>query len=152
MIVKVEPYKTEHGIEIMKTLFEPHENLEKEMEESAELNYSFSKEAYTLFVDDIPIVSGGIFIVHDGVGEAWMFFARKASEFPILVMSKIKKYIKEIMERNSLVRLQAAVLSNFKSGNRIAEVLGFINETPNGMKNYRKNRTSYNLYALTKEE
>jgi hypothetical protein len=150
--IEVLPYKAEHGIEIMKTLFEPHDGLPEEMKDSADYNGQYSKEAYTLLVDDEPIISGGFFLIHEGVAEGWLFVSEKARAYPVLSVLKLRIYIKATIEKYNLKRLQATILKSFQSGNRLAEILGFTLETPDGMKNFGHNGDTYMLYSLTGEK
>jgi hypothetical protein len=149
MNIEILPYKAEHGIEVMKSLLEPHEGLSECMKEAAHYNMQFSKEAYTLFVDEVPLASGGIFLLREGVAESWLFVSEKARDYPVVAVLEIKKHIKEVVEKYNLKRLQATILKSFTSGNRIAKMLGFICETPDGMKNYGHNGDTYMLYSLT---
>jgi hypothetical protein len=150
--IEVLPYKAEHGIEIMKSLFEPREDLPEQMHESAYYNGQHSKEAYTLFVNDKPMVSGGIFLIHEGVAEGWLFVSEKARDYPVVTILKLRKYMKELVKKYKLKRLQATILKGFKSGNRLVDILGFMCETPDGMKNFGHNGDTYMLYSLTGEK
>jgi len=150
MKVEILPYKAEHGIEIMKSLVELHNNSKEEMEEAAKENEYGSKIAYTLFIDDEPIVAGGMFIRHKGVADVWMSVSKKASDTPKLVIKTIKAYIEKVMREEGLKRLQTPILSTFTTGLRFASTLGFKIETPDGMKFYGYRGETYDLYSLIK--
>lgn len=152
MKIEILPYKAEHGFEMIKTLVESHNNSKEEMEQAALNNEEDSQVAYTLFIDDEPIVAGGMFIRHKGVGDVWLSVSKMAAKTPKLVIKTIKKYIAMVMREKELKRLQTPILSDFTIGLRFASALGFKCETPNGMKQYGYRGETYKLFSLVKED
>lgn len=150
--VEFRPYEAEHGLEILKTLVELHNNTKEEMESAAHINKENSQVSQTLFIDDEPIVSLGIFIRYKLVGDIWMAVSNKASRTPKLVVKTIRKYLNKIMEKNELKRLQTPILSDFTTGLKFASALGWKCETPDGMKYYGFHGETYKLFSLIKED
>jgi len=150
--IEIKPYEASHGIKIMQSLVELHNNTLKEMEAAAYSNQENSQVAYTLLIDDEPLFAGGVFIRHQGVADVWLSVSSKASIKPKLVIKTIKKYIKKIMEEEGIKRLQTPILMDFAKGLRFADVLGFQCETPSGMKYYGYRGETYFLYSLVKED
>lgn len=151
-MIKVLPYEAEHGLEIIKNIVELHNNTKDEMIEAAYSNKENSQASYTLFLDDEPIVAGGVQISHKGVGNVWLTISKKAVKSPKLVVKTIKKHIRELMEELKLNRLQTPILCDFSTGLRFASALGFKCETPDGMKYYGYRGETYKLFSLIRED
>jgi len=152
MKIEILPYKEAHGLEIIKNIVELHNNTREEMDAAAKGNEENSQVAYTLFIDDEPIVAGGMFIRHKGVGDVWMSVSKKAIKTPKLIVKTVKKYIAKVMKEEGLQRLQTPVLADFATGLRFISALGFKCETPDGMKCYGYRGETYSLYSLVKED
>jgi hypothetical protein len=151
MKVEIKPYAADHGIEIMQTVMEPNSVLPEQMQEAAYYNGQHSEEAYTLFIDDKPMLSGGFFLIHEGFAEGWILVSEEAREFPIKAVLTLRRYMKDLVKKYNLIRLQAKILKGFVSGNRLATILGFTLETPEGMQNYGHNGETYMLYSLARD-
>lgn len=102
--------------------------------------------AWAGVIDDKTIFIAGVFEPHEHIGMVWALLGREANENMISVTRSISRWL----ENWDCDRLETAVANDFKQGHRWAEMLGFINETPNGMKNYGIDGKTYNLYARTK--
>ena len=150
--VEVKPYEVKHGLEIINTLVEFHNNTREEIENAVYSNKENSQVAYTLFVDDKPVVSFGVFIRQKGVGDVWMSVSKLASKTPKLVIKTVKEYIEKVMREKELKRLQTPVLNDFTTGLRFVSTLGFKCETPDGMKYYGYRGETYKLFSLIKED
>ena len=97
--------------------------------------------AYTLFVNDKPIVAGGIFILWKGVAEGWVLANRNIYDVKFLAAKEIKKRTDLLCKKNKIKRLQTSVKANFKTGVRFANWLGL--ETEGLMKKYGPDGSDY---------
>ena len=97
--------------------------------------------AYTLFVNDKPIVAGGIFIVWQGVAEGWVIANRNIYDVKFLAAKEIKKRTDLLCKKNKINRLQTSVKAEFKTGIRFANWLGL--ETEGLMKKYGPDGSDY---------
>ena len=80
--------------------------------------------AYTLFVDNKPIVAGGIIILWQGVAEGWVMANQNIFEIKLLACKEIKNRTDELCKKNKIKRLQTTVKFDFKKGIRFASWLG----------------------------
>ena len=97
--------------------------------------------AYTLFINDKPIVAGGIFILWQGVAEGWVIANRNIYDVKFLAAKEIKKRTDVLCEKNKIHRLQTSVKAEFKTGVRFANWLGL--ETEGLMKKYGPDGSDY---------
>ena len=97
--------------------------------------------AYTLFVDDKPIVAGGILILWQGVAEGWVMANQNIYELKFLAAKEIKKRTDVLCEKNKVKRLQTSVKAEFATGVRFAEWLGL--RTEGLMKHYGPDGSDY---------
>jgi len=97
--------------------------------------------AYTLFVDDKPIVAGGILILWKGVAEGWVMANQNIYELKFLAAKEIKKRTDVLCEKNKVKRLQTSVKAEFATGVRFAEWLGL--RTEGLMKHYGPDGSDY---------
>ena len=80
--------------------------------------------AYTLFVNNKPIVAGGIFILWQGVAEGWVLANQNIYDVKFLAAKEIKKRTDLLCKKNKINRLQTSVKAEFKTGVRFANWLG----------------------------
>lgn len=73
---------------------------------------------------------------------AWALLSPDAGRCMVPLTRRISRWLKFHNEG----RVDTAVAVSFLAGQRWAEMLGFVNETPEGMKNYKDGRAFY-LYA-----
>ncbi len=99
--------------------------------------------AYTGIVDGVPVAISGMFLVHPHIGNAWALLSDRAYQH----LLPITKAIKQFLEGQNIKRIEVAVKHDFKEGHRWAKMLGFENETPNGMRAYGIDGETYDLYA-----
>ena len=69
--------------------------------------------AYTLFVNQEPIVAGGIYILWKGVAEGWVLANRNIFEIKLLACKEIKRRTDELCKKNKVKRLQTTVKYDF---------------------------------------
>jgi len=138
---KVVPYEMEHGDEIIE--FGMNDKL---MEIDASytnnrLDMAIPGLAFTLFLDETPIVSGGIVPMWEGVAEGWVLSSKHIFDYKIKAASIIKKRLDYLCMNNKIIRLQTAVKEEFLTGVRFAQWLGL--EKEGLMKFYGLDQTNY---------
>ena len=102
--------------------------------------------AYTLFVNNKPIVAGGIFILWQGVAEGWVLANQNIYDVKFLAAKEIKKRTDILCKKNNIKRLQTTVKYDFNQGIRFASWLGL---KPEGiMRNYGPDGSDY--YRMAK--
>ena len=137
----VVPYEMEHGDQIIE--FGMNDKL---MEIDASytnnrLDMAIPGLAFTLFLDETPIVSGGIVPMWEGVAEGWVLSSKHIIDYKIKAASIIKKRLDYLCINNKIIRLQTAVKEEFLTGVRFAQWLGL--EKEGLMKFYGLDQTNY---------
>ena len=137
----VVPYEMEHGDQIIE--FGMNDKL---MEIDASytnnrLDMAIPGLAFTLFLDEVPIVSGGIVPMWEGVAEGWVLSSKHIFDYKIKAASIIKKRLDYLCINNKIIRLQTAVKEEFLTGVRFAQWLGL--EKEGLMKFYGLDQTNY---------
>ena len=61
--------------------------------------------AYTLFVNQKPVVAGGIYILWKGVAEGWVLANQNIFEIKLLACKEIKKRTEELCKKNKVLSL-----------------------------------------------
>ena len=97
--------------------------------------------AYTLFIDNKPIVAGGIIVIWKGVAEGWVMANQNIYDVKLLACKEIKKRTDILCEKNKIKRLQTSVKASFTTGVRFASWLGLKKEGL--MKNYGPDGSDY---------
>ena len=125
---KVVPYETRHGDEMIEfglndKLMDSDATFKENRIDNAIPGLSF-----TLLLDNLPICSGGIYPLWDGVAEGWVISSKRIFKNRIKSARLIKKRTEILCAANKIWRLQTAVKANFTTGIRFAEFLGFKNE------------------------
>lgn len=82
----------------------------------------------TAAVNDVPIASAGVEILHEGVGEMWGMFSTDVDAFVMPLCRILREVVKKIIEVNRLHRLQCHVRTDFWRGLRLVQFLGFEEE------------------------
>lgn len=101
-------------------------------------------DAYTYIADGEVQGVGGSIHTHPHLYMAWAFIGRDSGKHLFGMTKKIKDYLDGL----GVQRIETAVKRDFKAGHRWANMLGFINETPEtGMKNFDENGETHDLYA-----
>ena len=137
----VVPYETEHGDEIIE--FGMNSKL-MELDASYtnnRLDMAIPGLSFTLFLDETPIVSGGIVPMWEGVAEGWVLSSKHIFDYKIKAESIIKKRLDYLCINNKIIRLQTAVKDEFLTGVRFAQWLGL--EKEGLMKFYGLDQTNY---------
>lgn len=97
--------------------------------------------AFTLLVNDYPVVSGGVMPLWRGVGEGWVIASRRIFNFSLSAAKAIKKRADYICINNGIWRLQTAVRADYDVGLRFAKWLGL--EKEGLMKKYGPDGSNY---------
>ena len=97
--------------------------------------------AYTLFVNNKPIVAGGIFILWQGVAEGWVLANQNIYDVKFLSAKEIKIRTDLLCKKNKIKRLQTSVKAEFTTGVRFANWLGL--KTEGLMKKYGPDGSDY---------
>ena len=138
---KVVPYEIQHGDEMIEfglndTLMDGDATFKENR-----IDFAGAGLAYTLLDNNVPICSGGIVPLWTGVAEGWVISSKRIYKERIRASRLIRKRTDILCAANKIWRLQTAVKSNFKTGLRFAEFLGFKNEGL--MKAFGPDKTDY---------
>jgi hypothetical protein len=87
----------------------------------------------------------GLIDLGDHRAHAWALLGRDVGAFMLPITRRIRQMIAEFPAR----RFEMVVRADFEQGQRWAEMLGFENETPNGMRSYFVDGDGYQ-YARVK--
>ena len=125
---EIVPYNTQHGDEMIE--FGLNDKL---MDHDAQFKENRIDNAipglsYTLLLDDLPICSGGIYPLWDGVAEGWVIASKRIYDHKIKSVSSIKRRLDLLCTNNNIWRVQTSVKEDFKVGIRFAEWLGLEND------------------------
>ena len=142
---KIIPYDRSHTDEIL-TFGMNDKLLENDASsEEGRIDYGIPGLSFTLLADDNIVLCGGITPLWDGVAEGWVISSKRIFKNRIKASRLIKKRTDLLCAANKIWRLQTAVKSNFKTGLRFAEFLGFKNEGL--MRGYGPDKSDYYLMA-----
>ena len=138
---RIVPYKTQHGDEMIEFgLNDKLMDIDASFKENR-IDFAMAGLAFTLLDNNVPVCSGGIVPLWTGVAEGWVISSKRIFKNRIKASRLIKKRTDLLCAANKIWRLQTAVKSNFKTGLRFAEFLGFKNEGL--MKAYGPDKTDY---------
>lgn len=102
---------------------------------------------YSGIVDTQTIMIGGVCIVWDKVGFAWVMTSDLVRQHRIFFHKSCKEIIEQGIRTFKLHRLETTIIEGHTVSKEWAERLGFKNETPYGMKRYDSDGNTYYLYA-----
>ena len=105
------------------------------------IDFALAGLSFTLLHDNIPLCSGGIVPLWDGVAEGWVIASKRIYDHKIKSVSAIKKRLDLLCTNNNIWRLQTSVKANFNTGLRFAEFLGLKKEGL--MEKYGPYKTDY---------
>jgi hypothetical protein len=89
----------------------------------------------------------GLIIAREGCASVWSLISKSADSCGISLTRTVHRMIDLVSEKYSLRRMDMLVREDFKEHVAWAMHLGFLNETPYGIKNYGPNGESYLLMA-----
>lgn len=142
--INVVPFQLEHLEVIKLRAFELHR---KEYIERFRKGYQEGPAYSALDVDDL-IWCGGVVILWQGVGEAWILCSNCINHYIKELYHYTKAYLDVIIAEYNLHRVHASVLSEYRAGYRFLERMGF--EREGLMHKYDWQGSDYYLYARIK--
>jgi hypothetical protein len=101
--------------------------------------------AYSFLHDGAVIAMAGLLDQGGNRFIAWALMSQKTNKFMPIITRLIKGFLNKFNDK----RIETIVLKDFVKGHRWATMLGFSNETPNGMANYYLDK-NYCLYSRVK--
>ena len=138
---RIVPYNTQHGDEMIEFgLNDKLMDIDANFTENR-IDFALVGLSFTLLHNNNPVCSGGIVPLWNGVAEGWVISSKRIYKERIRASRLIRKRTDLLCAANKIWRLQTAVKSNFKTGLRFAEFLGFKNEGL--MKAYGPDKTDY---------
>ena len=138
---EIVPYQVQHGDDMIEFgLNDKLMDWDANFTENR-IDFALAGLSFTLLCNSECVCSGGIVPLWSGVAEGWVISSKRIYENRIKASRLIKKRTDLLCAANKIWRLQTAVKSNFKTGLRFAEFLGFKNEGL--MKAYGPDKTDY---------
>ena len=138
---EIVPYQVQHGDDMIEFgLNDKLMDWDANFTENR-IDFALAGLSFTLLHNNNPVCSGGIVPLWTGVAEGWVISSKRIFKTRIKASRLIKKRTDLLCAANNIWRLQTAVKSNFKTGLRFAEFLGFKNEGL--MKAYGPDKTDY---------
>ncbi len=138
---EIVPYQVQHGDDMIEFgLNDKLMDWDANFTENR-IDFALAGLSFTLLHNNFPVCSGGIVPLWTGVAEGWVISSKRIFKTRIKASRLIKKRTDLLCAANKIWRLQTAVKSNFKTGLRFAEFLGFKNEGL--MKAYGPDKTDY---------
>ena len=138
---EIVPYNTQHGDEMIEFgLNDKLMDIDANFTENR-IDFALVGLSFTLLHNNNPVCSGGIVPLWNGVAEGWVISSKRIYKERIRASRLIRKRTDLLCAANKIWRLQTAVKSNFKTGLRFAEFLGFKNEGL--MKAFGPDKTDY---------
>jgi len=126
------PFESSHAYEL----------LENSNNESLRPNIEVSQFVEDMVVPDMSftcvtenrdlIAAGGIYLIWEGVGEAWFLGSNNLLSSPIEAVKSVKRYLNSIMKDFNLHRVQAMTL---ESENDLKRWMKFLNMKEEGIMN-----------------
>lgn len=92
------------------------------------------------------LMSGGFCDVGFGRAVVWLLVSEAAGKH----FTRVLRFARRMMQDAGFRRIEAVVDGNFEQGHRLAKMMGFICETPDGMKQYYADGRSAHLYSWVK--
>ena len=99
-------------------------------------------EAYSVFVDGVVVSMHGVLNLEGNRFFSWSLMSNKTMNY----MHFITRHVNSFLNKFKSGRVETIVLTDFKQGHRWVKLLGFKNETPNGMEKYFNDK-NYCLYS-----
>lgn len=101
--------------------------------------------AYTLLVNDNPVLCGGIFVMCDGVGEVWTVTSKAVEKYPLSFHKTVVYTIEKFREFYKLHRIQATCLKEHNVSRKWLEHLGF--KCEGLLEKYDMEKRDYYMFA-----
>lgn len=108
-------------------------------------NYPRLGPSYTLLDGDIPIISGGVAIMWQGVGDSWMLVSKHIRRYPLSVYKNVSSIMESIIERHKLHRIQTVIKEDDSTAIIWIERLGYTREGV--LRQFGPDRQNYFIYG-----
>lgn len=139
----VEPYRAEH---LERLALQPKQEFLSAVilgsDRARALEHS---DAYAMLSGNRVLACLGVLTMDQGRGLAWGVVAENAGPHFVAITRKTQDYFRH----SPLRRIEAHIEHTFAEAHRWAVLLGFRDETPEGMREFRAGET-YHLYARVK--
>lgn len=99
--------------------------------------------AWSALEGDVVLAVGGVAAQGEGRAVAWSLLSIHASRH----MTSITRYARRYLDALDYRRIELYVDTTFAAGVRWAEMLGFENETPNGMRGFMPNGNAAYMFG-----
>lgn len=143
--MKVEVLRVEHFDRMESVTMQP-----KPMMRHLVMVYAAQGPAYAGMTDEGRVIClAGLRKLHPGVAEGWAIMAKDMPQYRRWLHRTVKTMLDEHIRFMGLRRVQISVEASFQAACRWAEHLGFVNETPNGMRRFGPNGEPHFMYART---
>lgn len=142
--MKVIPFIPAHLKDI-----KPHRHMqfiEAYLDSEEYANLLMSGDACTATVDGRVIACAGLISVGTSRLVAWALMTDETAKYMLPITREVNKAIDGRKEK----RIETPVKHDFEQGHRWMRLLGFENETPNGMRCWGDDGETYDLYARCK--
>ena len=103
----------------------------------------------TVMYDGVILCVIGVFDMWEGVYELWLLPSKAIEKHKLVFGRVIKQQLEAFKEVTNYHRIQVTALDD-EFHNKFFTWLGFTCETPNGMENFTKDRTNYNMWSIVK--
>jgi hypothetical protein len=101
----------------------------------------------SMWVRDTPMAAVGVIPIFPGKrAVVWALVSRHSGPY----MLPLLRFMKAFLAEDTTDRLEFLVLEDFKAGHKLARMLGFKCETPEGMKKHSAVGSTEYLYARVK--
>ena len=127
-MAEIERYRPEHLDQIRELGL--REEVDRKTIEDPEMWKMIAErsEAYSVFVQGDILCSGGVCMLREGFGEAWIVCSILVYIYPSTVYRVVKRYLDKIIKDRNLHRVQATPSTNWPTVYRFVERLGFQKE------------------------
>lgn len=103
-------------------------------------------EAFSLIVNERVLGCGGLAVLSKNRAQAWALVHKDAGR----TLFGATKIVKQYLDSKPYLRIETPVKTSFDAAHRWAKMLGFKNETPNGMQKWGDDGENYSSYARIK--
>ncbi len=103
----------------------------------------------TVMYDNVILCVIGSFDMWEGVCEVWVLPSVAVQRHKTIFARLVKQQLHALEEVGNYHRIQVTAL-NDDFHNKFFEWLGFVRETANGMENFTKDKSNYNMWARIK--
>jgi hypothetical protein len=140
-------FRPEHAYRVLERLIELKYTVVPREQWDRAVHLWGKGKAWTLMADGMIVGCGGMMMQDRGKGEAWVIATPLISKYRKSVYKVIRNMLGMMTKEYKLRRVEALCPCGYERGRRLLEHLGFVNETPDGMKQYGPGGETYYLYG-----